>query len=304
MRQTNAGFVVGCWVLLAACTGSERSGERPWHEPLPSVTVALSPTADSAIVLDTVRSLPAPEIRFPALLQPDPNHVTPLLAPVSGLLIRIADEHHVRGGETLAAMVQGSGAAGLEVPVRGTNDGMWRPRHQPWQTVWQHDTIGVVEEHRYMLAVGTVSDIDARVIHEDDPAAVLFNGDKHHSQAGRVEWVRYPGPSPYSAHVAVDFRGPEEGFARGTPVTVIVTPTGPGDSLAAVPASAVVRLPPGHAVFVPVGTGRYEVRWVATGPSVGRMAIVREGVKPGTSIVAHGLAGLVEAARDSLAGGS
>ena len=71
--------------------------------------------------------------------------------------------------------------------------------------------------------------------------------------------------------------------------------------MAAVPASAVVHLPLGPAVFVPAGIGRYEVRWIATGPSVDGKAIVREGLKPGTSVVAQGLAPLVEAARDSLA---
>lgn len=71
--------------------------------------------------------------------------------------------------------------------------------------------------------------------------------------------------------------------------------------MAAVPASSVVQLPLGPAVFVPVGSGIYDVRWVLIGPSVDGMIVVREGVRPGTSVVAHGLAGLVEAARDSLA---
>jgi hypothetical protein len=82
-------------------------------------------------------------------------------------------------------------------------------------------------------------------------------------------------------------------------MTVIVTP-GSDDSVAAVPASSVVQLPPGPAIFVPLGLGRYEVRWVLTGPSVGDKIVVREGVATGTSVVARGLAGLVEAARDSV----
>jgi hypothetical protein len=101
--------------------------------------------------------------------------------------------------------------------------------------------------------------------------------------------------------VAVEFRAPEGAFdSQPGPVTVIVTP-GSDDSVAAVPASAVVQLQPGPAVFVPLGLGRYELRWVLTGPSVGDRIVVREGVTIGTSVVARGLARLLEAARDSVA---
>jgi hypothetical protein len=168
----------------------------------------------------------------------------------------------------------------------------------------QYDTLGFLEEHGFWLAVGSVSDIEAAVVHRDDPAVVLLDGDtdsQHHGRPARVEWVRRAGSSAYSLDVAVEFRAPEAAFARGGFATVVVTPSGPGDSLAAVPASAVVHLPPGSAVFVPVGTSRYQARWVATGPTAHGKVVVREGLSVGTSVVAHGLAALVEAARDSLA---
>ena len=295
-------LAISC-ALLAACTGSERSGEGPWHEPLPSLTVTLSQAADPSIVLDTVRRLPAPEIRFPALLQADPNHLLPALAPVTGVLIRIAEGRHARRGETLAVMGQGSEGDGREVGIRAANDGTWRPRRQPRQIVWQDDTLGYIEEHGFWLAVGAVSEMEAALVHRDDPAVVLLEGEtdaKHHGRPARVEWVRAARPY-YRWEVAVDFRASEQAFGRGGFATVVVIPSGPGDSLAAVPASAVVHLPLGPAVFVPAGTGRYEVRWVATGPSVHGKVVVREGVKAGTSVVAHGLAALAEAAQDSLA---
>jgi hypothetical protein len=62
----------------------------------------------------------------------------------------------------------------------------------------------------------------------------------------------------------------------------------------------VVQLPIGSAVFVPLGPALYETRWVVGGPAEGAMIPVREGVKPGTLVVLHGLAALVAAARDSL----
>ena len=128
-----------------------------------------------------------------------------------------------------------------------------------------------------------------------------FAGDRHaNTRRGKIEWVRRGAISPYSADVAVEFRAPEGAFdSQPGPVSVIVTP-GSDDSVTAVPASSVVQLPPGPAVFVPLGLGRYEVRWVLTGPSLGGKVVVREGVAIGTSVVAHGLARLVEAARDSV----
>jgi hypothetical protein len=180
-------------------------------------------------------------------------------------------------------------------------DGTWLPLRRRTQFVLEEDTIGVVEEHGYWLALGTMSDVDAGVFHKGDATVLRFAGDRHtSSRRGKVEWVRRGAISPYSADVAVEFRAPEGAFdSQPGPVTVIVTP-GSDDTVAAVPASAVVQLPPGPALFVPLGLGRYEVRWVLTGPSVGGKIVVREGVAIGTSVVAHGLARLVEAARDSV----
>jgi hypothetical protein len=53
-------------------------------------------------------------------------------------------------------------------------------------------------------------------------------------------------------------------------------------------------------VFVGAGQGRYEVRWISTGPRLDGLVYVREGLKPGTSVVAGGVAALVAAALDSL----
>lgn len=138
--RTRMGVVSVLSVPALLACDSGHSG-RPWHEPLPSLTVELPPPADTGTVLATVEAVPAPQIQFAALVQPDPNHISALLAPVTGVVISIAEEHHVRRGETLAVMAQGSEAAGREVPVRGAKDGTWRPRRQPRQIVWRGDTL-------------------------------------------------------------------------------------------------------------------------------------------------------------------
>jgi len=104
----------------------------------------------------------------------------------------------------------------------------------------------------------------------------------------------------FSSEVAVDFRVPKGPYGRGGPVNVTVRPTGREDSIAAVPAAAVVQLPIGTAVFIRLGPALYEVQWVVGGLAERGMIPVREGVKPGTLVVRQGLAALVSAARDSL----
>jgi hypothetical protein len=265
------------------------------------VTVKLEGPSEIATVWATVEAVPAPDVEFLALIRPDRNHFSPVAAPLTGVLTRIQPQRHAHLGDTLAVLGVGSEVAGREVAVLAMQDGTWLPLRRPTQFVLQEDTIGVVEEHGYWLALGTISDIDAGVFHKNDAIVLRFAGDRHtNSRRGKVEWVRRGAISPYSADVAVEFRAPEGAFDNQPgPVTVIVTP-GSDDTVAAVPASAVVQLPPGPALFVPLGLGRYEVRWVLTGPSVGGKIVVREGVAIGTSVVAHGLARLVEAARDSV----
>lgn len=58
--------------------------------------------------------------------------------------------------------------------------------------------------------------------------------------------------------------------------------------------------PLGTSGLRPRGPRPVRREWVATGPTVDGKVVLREGVRAGASVVAHGLAALVEAARDSL----
>ncbi|MGH7672470.1 MAG: hypothetical protein ACREMC_06190 [Gemmatimonadales bacterium] len=300
MRATQTVFFASL-AVVASCSNSD-SRNRGWHEVPPALTVSVRGPAEAATAWATVEAVPAPEVQFSALIRPDPNHVSPVVSPVSGLIVRIRPERHARRREVLAVVGQGSREAGREVPVAAERDGIWHPRRQQRQLVWQNDTLGVLEEHGYWLAVGTVSDLEFRTIHPGDPASVQLAPDRHAGRPGKVEWVRPPWrETPYSADIAVEFRASETSRPDAWgPITVTVA-AGPGDTVAAVPPSAVVQLPLGPAVFVPIGNGIYEVRWISTGPTAHGLIIAREGVSPGTSVVTRGLVHLVAAARDSLA---
>jgi hypothetical protein len=304
MREQPAWLQLAAVAAFVACTGSERSS-RPWDEPPPRIIVAITPRAESLIVRDTVRALLAPEIRFPALTEADPNHVIPVTAPSTGVITSMKLGGPVAAGDTLAVIGQDSMARGRLLPVFPRRPGTWQARLHPGQLVWKGDTLGLLEEHTYWLAVGSVSDYDAQFIDPGDRSWVGLDEDRHAMRLGRVEGVRRPNAQhPYSAEVSVDFRAPRESLEPGRFASVIVRPADPEDSVAGVPAAAVVHLPPGTAVFVRLRPGLYEADWVIPGPASGNMIVVRSGVRPGTLVVTHGVAALFAAARDSLQKGA
>jgi hypothetical protein len=299
VRQTSIALC-GSLLAVAGCTGSE-AGRSPWDALPPPILVSIPTHADSLIVFDTVGRMVAPTITFPALVQVDPNHVDPIQAPVLGTVVQIHAAGTVRRGETVVVVGQGSAVAGRLVSVKAPYDGAWQPRRIPTQVVWQDDTLGLLEQTGLWLAVGTVSDAEGVAIDADDRASVDL-GDGHHALLpARVEWIRRSASgSPYSFDVAVEFRG-TKAPARTDLITVVVMPGDAEDSLTAIPAAAVVHLPPGAGVFIPAGPRRYELRWVWVGPAVDGELPVRNGITPRTPVVVRGLVALVEAARDSLA---
>ena len=286
---------------LAACGTSERSGGRPWHGAPPELTVAVAGAAESLVVLDTARSAPAPEVRFSALVQADPNHVTAVTAPAIGVLVKVAPVLDARPGDTLAAVRPDSPPGRRLVAVTSPLDGRWQPRRHEGQLVWREDTLGLIERHGYWWAVGMVADVEAVAIHTGDPALVGEAENPRRYGPGRVEWVERPlGGARYSAGLAVEFRASPSVVTRGAAVEVLVTPSHPGDSLAAVPASAIVQLPRGAAAFVRISPGLYRVRWVAAAPLDEKTILVRDGIEPGEVVAVRGLGALMAAARDSL----
>ncbi|MDX2059826.1 MAG: hypothetical protein SFV24_18595 [Gemmatimonadales bacterium] len=203
-------------------------------------------------------------------------------------------------GDTVAIIrPQDAAADTRDVAIVAEEDGSWVPRRQTSQLVWR-DTVGLLEEHGYWLAVGRVSDIEVGVIHEGDPGWIELGREFRLRQRAPVVWARGPDERlPYSAEVALGLQSTL--LSAGQRVTATVTPNGPQDSLLAVPAAALVHLPPGWALFAPVGPDTYEIRWVSTGGPAVETVFVRGDVAPRTEIVAGGLRLLVDAVRESLA---
>jgi hypothetical protein len=303
IRKWRASVSLSALGVLIACAGSERSNP-PWDE-LPRLVVAVSAQAESTIVRDTVAALRAPEIRFPALIEADPNHIIPVTAPSTGVIAGMKLDGPVAAGDTLAVIDQNSMAQGRRLPVFPRRPGTWRARLHPGQLVRNGDTLGLLEEHTYWLAVGSVSDQDAPFIDLGDRSWVGLDEDRQAMRPGRVEGMRGPNAQhPYRAEVSVDFRAPTGSLEPGRVASVVVRPADPEDSVAGVPATAVVHLSLGSAVFVRLRPGLYEAQWVIPGPASRGMIVVRSGVRSGTLVVTHGLAALVAAARDSLEKGA
>jgi hypothetical protein len=287
--------------VLALSVACADARERPssWHGEPPLLIVATA--VGESLRLAPVVMVPAPAVAFRAIIEPDPLHMTRVIAPHHGLLASLSAERHVTVGDTVAQLSGDSAALGAV--LRASTEGTWRPRRAPHQFVLAGDTVGVVVQHGFWLAVGAVSDLEHGVIHVGDPATVLL---EHAARrvSGQVEAVHRPGTArPYSAEVSVEFAAPEDLLAPGQPRSALVTvqPSGAGDSVVAVPAAAVVHLDGATAAFVPyTPAGTFRVQWLLTGPEADGLVVVRRGVERGQHIVTGGVAALALAARESL----
>jgi hypothetical protein len=284
--------------LLMACTGSERSN-RPWDE-LPHLVVAISAQAESTIVRDTVAALPAPEVRFQALIEVDPNHLIPVAAPSTGVITRMRPRGPVAVGDTLAVIGPDANTRGRLYPALSRRPGTWQARLRGGQSVWKGDTVGLFNDNSHWLAVGSVSDYEVQFLDWGDQSWVGLDKDGQALRRGFIERIEGPNRQGFNAEVSVDFRAPRGPLEPGRSATVIVRPNDPEDSVAGVPAAAVVQLPLGSAVFVRLDPGLYEALWLMPGPASRGMIVVRRGLRPRTLVVTHGLDALVAAARDSL----
>lgn len=293
-------FLLLSFLAWVSCRGD---GERPppaRRQAQAPLTISIQGPAENQTVWASVEVMPVPAVQFKALIRSDPNHMSAVMAPSPGLVTRIRAEGPVGRGEPIAVLAARAPALGRELAIPAKREGVWHPRRQVSQVIAANDTLGILEERGYALAVGAVSDQDYRAIHPGDSAIVELTDDRHQARRGKVEWVRPPWQdAPYTADVAVEFQESDSMQRPTNPITVIVM-AGPGDSGVGVPPSAIVHLPPGPAVFVAAGEGRYEVRWVSTGPRLDDLVYVREGLGIGVSIVAKGLAPLAAAALDSL----
>jgi hypothetical protein len=280
-----SAFVVSLIALL--CCSQSDGGARPWHGEQPKLWISVALPTDAGIA--TVAALSAPPVRFDALVQPDPNHILEIAAPTSGTIVQIRADSTVYRGDTLALVERKSDGSVDRAWVVATHDGTWRSSRRAGQFAWEGELLGLLEQRGYWLAVGTVSDLEAQLIHSSDPALIERRG-VGLSLAGRVEAVGRPGNRyVYLVEVAVEFRVPRDSAPdRWRDVTVLVTPTDPRDSVAVVPATAVVQLAPGSAVFVPIGSDRFDLVWVSTGPPVNDREIsITSGIRPGMKVVTN-----------------
>lgn len=294
------GAVVAVLIMamVTGCRLAERDGGAD-HELPPLTVVGVS---SESVRTATVTTVVSPDIAFRGLVEPDPRHTIAVVAPATGALVSVQPERHVGRDDPVLELRRGDDARVMRLAA--AVDGVWRPRRLPQQFVWRGDTLGVVMQHGYWLAVGSVADYAAAVIHVGDSATVVLGNDRRGALPGRVEEVlRAETIRRYSTEVAVEFRAGDDLLReRATrSVSVVLHPRDAADSVLTVPGAAIVHFPNRSAVFVPAGDARFRVHWVLEGPAVGNAVVVRQGVARGWRVVVAGLPPLVAAARESLA---
>lgn len=284
-------------LALVAC--STQAGHTVREPEPPPITIRVEPGPRAELTVDSARYLPAQPVRFSALLDPDLNHPTAITATQQGRLRWVRARAEVAPRDSLAVVVR-SRRADPATALLTEREGTWWPRAQAGVEVWPGDVVGLLQTHGLALAVGSVPEYDAEFIHTGDSAVVRFPDRSGPPHRGRVERLRFPEPGHgFTVDVWVEIRHVVLG--RGSRlVEVEVVPTGLGDSLYAVPVSAVAQLSQGAAVFVPLDSASFRVQWVVTGRHAGDLVMVRRGMNTKVPLAVDDLARLVTAAEDSL----
>lgn len=301
MKSRTLFLALSAPIALTTCSDTERRSDAWRHaQSAPSITVALDHPAGTGLRVDSVRLIRAPEVRFLALVERDLNHPTQATTGITGRLEWILMAGDVRRGDTLAVVGALAEHPGRRVTITADHRGAWWPTLEVGKSVWRGEVVGLLQWDRYSLAVGLVPDHESALLHSGDSAIVRFHDRRYGPHPGRVEWVRPPGPGKFSAEVAVEIRHSAESVDRPRIVEVTVIPTGPADSVFAVPIAAVAQLSQGSAVFVPQGAAQYQVKFIIPGRHVDDLVVVRAGIEARIPVVTTGLGALVAVAEDSL----
>jgi hypothetical protein len=292
--------VVGLAASVCVSCGGE-PGRWPGHDEPPALVVVVGVDQARDVRLDSVRMVPAPPVTFGATLGPDFNRGGAVAVPRSGRVRMVRDRGIVGAGDTLAVVVaMPENGSTPPFPVPSDRPGRWWPMVVRDSLVLAGDAIGLVQPRDVALAVGSVTESDARFLHRGDSAVVEFPRFGGVRAGARVEQVRFREPGlGMTAKVAIEVR--YELPETGGEVRVTVIPGGPADSVWAIPAAALAHGSFGEAVFSPATPGSYRVTWIgANRRRTGEVMLVSEDLGRLAQVVTHGLPMLVEAVEDSL----
>ena len=283
--------------LITGCTGHRRD-DRPCHQDsIPLLTIALADTIAARVELDSARWVNAPPIRYAAIIQPDPDHTAPLVAPGSEevRLVSIKPDGPVQRGDTLA-LIQAVAGASATRPLLATSTEVWWPRRRAGETIWPGDTVGAIQHPGRFIAVGQIETVEAETLEPGDNAVITFADRPQVSVNGRVAAIT---AAKYRVEVAVHFHDSEGHPAPGMLSQIAIFPSGPRGRVLVTPATSIARLPQGPALFVPRGNGVFDLRFVASDEHEGGTRVVHQGLSGPTAVARGDLAVLVAAAQDS-----
>jgi hypothetical protein len=297
MREDRVAL--GCLLLVmgAGCTGgAERA--RVWSEDtLPTLIISAPDSVSGRVGLDSARWITAPPIRYPATVQPDPDHSVPVVMPGSGevRLAFIRPRGAVHRGDTLAFAHGIAGTPSIP-PILASSTEVWWPRHAAGESLWPGDTVGAIQHPGRFIAVGQVEVREATTLEPGDSAIVSFPGDDHAPVAGRIASIT---AARYRVEVAVHFHQSDDAPDAGVFTEVSLFPSGDRGKVLVVPATSIAPLPQGPALFLPRGPGTFEVRFIASDEHDNGTRVVHRGLVDRTVVAAGDLSALVAAAEDS-----
>jgi len=284
-------------VLVASCSGGDAPA-RVWREKaVPALTIAVADSVARRIHEDSARWVPASPVRYPALVQPDPDHSVPVAIPGSEetRLTFVRPGGPVRRGDTLA-LVQATSSTSPASPLLASSTEVWWPRHRAGEALWPGDTVGTIQHPGRFVAVGQVEIREAATLETGDSAVITFPGTTRAPVAGRVASIA---PARYRVEVAVHFHQSDSAPDPGAFTDVSVFPSGERGQALVVPATSIVPLPQGPALFLHRSRGVYEVRFIASDEHDHGSRVVHQGLSEPVAIAVGDLSTLIAVAEDS-----
>lgn len=296
MTLSNGGAGVACAAaVVAAVACAQQNQTRHSGEVTEAVVISVPESISGRLSEARVLLMSARPIPFAVIVEADRDHSEPVMAhePREVRLLGLREAGLVHTGDSIAALHPIHGDERNSV-LRASASGRWRPGRHVGEVVWPGDTIGVVQLPGWFLAEGTVSDAGTTPVRVGDSATVTI---EHGGQSYRATVARAAQDGFGSVDVTLHYAATLDSAMLSRPAQAVVFPH---DSLLVVPTDGLGNSSFGPVVFLPMGGGQFQARFVSVDPHSSLGIVVHRGLSHPELVAAGDLRLLQATVEESL----